>query len=100
MVRSIPLIVLQWLTEIIASSFKKHSVPVLRADTQFTVVEASLKGYNKWVAAHGKTPQQDVGIWAPFLYDTSPNMLRLGTATVVNGKRSGDLGHQLDAAQL
>jgi len=32
----------------------------MRADTQFTVVEATLKGYNKWVAAHGRMPQQDV----------------------------------------
>lgn len=55
------------LTEAIASSFKKHSVPVLRADTQFTVVEATLKGYNKWIAAHGQTPQQDVSFWALLL---------------------------------
>lgn len=32
----------------------------MRADTQFAVVEATLKGYNKWVYAHGKMPQQDV----------------------------------------
>ena len=32
----------------------------MRADTQFTVVEATLKGYIKWVATHGQKPQQDV----------------------------------------
>lgn len=32
----------------------------MRADTQFSVVEAVLKGYSKWVSAHGKVPQQDV----------------------------------------
>ncbi|KAL1958950.1 hypothetical protein VTO42DRAFT_3503 [Malbranchea cinnamomea] len=42
-----------------ASKFKKHSIPVLRADTQFNVVEATLKGYNKWVETRGKAPQQD-----------------------------------------
>lgn len=37
-------------------------MPLMRADTQFAVVEATLKGYNKWVLAHGKMPQQDVCI--------------------------------------
>ncbi|PWY92679.1 hypothetical protein BO70DRAFT_425351 [Aspergillus heteromorphus CBS 117.55] len=40
-------------------SFSKSSIPLMRADTQFAVVEATLKGYNKWVSAHGKMPQQD-----------------------------------------
>ncbi|KAB8229169.1 hypothetical protein ETB97_002516 [Aspergillus alliaceus] len=40
-------------------SFSKSSVPLMRADTQFAVVEATLKGYNKWVSAHGRMPQQD-----------------------------------------
>ncbi|PLB38415.1 karyopherin MSN5 [Aspergillus candidus] len=40
-------------------SFSKSSIPLMRADTQFAVVEATLKGYNKWVYAHGKMPQQD-----------------------------------------
>jgi exportin-5 len=35
-------------------------MPVLRVDAQFTVVEAALKGYMKWRAAHGSNPQQDV----------------------------------------
>lgn len=41
-------------------TFSKSSIPLMRADTQFAVVEATLKGYNKWVSAHGKAPQQDV----------------------------------------
>ncbi|KAF7170009.1 hypothetical protein CNMCM6106_004870 [Aspergillus hiratsukae] len=40
-------------------TFSKNSLPLMRADTQFAVVEATLKGYNKWVSAHGKMPQQD-----------------------------------------
>ncbi|RMJ25119.1 hypothetical protein PHISP_04018 [Aspergillus sp. HF37] len=40
-------------------TFTKTSIPLMRADTQFAVVEAVLKGYSKWVSAHGKTPQQD-----------------------------------------
>lgn len=40
-------------------------MPLMRADTQFAVVEATLKGYGKWVSAHGKLPQQDVCI--PFV---------------------------------
>lgn len=47
-------------------TFSKSSIPLMRADTQFAVVEATLKGYNKWVSSHGKTPQQDV--WISFLY--------------------------------
>ncbi|KAJ5306200.1 hypothetical protein PENANT_c024G03864 [Penicillium antarcticum] len=40
-------------------SFSKSSIPLMRADAQFAVVEAVIKGYNKWVSAHGKAPQQD-----------------------------------------
>ncbi|GKZ28903.1 hypothetical protein AbraIFM66950_001527 [Aspergillus brasiliensis] len=40
-------------------SFSKNSMPLMRADTQFAVVEATLKGFNKWVSAHGRMPQQD-----------------------------------------
>ncbi|KAI9376280.1 armadillo-type protein [Aspergillus egyptiacus] len=40
-------------------SFSKNSVPLMRADTQFAVVEATLKGYTKWVSSHGTSPQQD-----------------------------------------
>lgn len=42
-----------------AESFSKNSVPLMRADTQFAVVDATLKGYNKWVALHGRMPQHD-----------------------------------------
>jgi hypothetical protein len=48
------------LTKASVKSFSKNSLPLMRADTQFAVVEATLKGYNKWVSAHGKMPQQDV----------------------------------------
>lgn len=43
-----------------ASVFEKHTIPLLQADMQFSVVEATLRGYNKWVDTHGKMPQQDV----------------------------------------
>jgi exportin-5 len=43
-----------------ASTFEKYTIPLLQADTQFAVVEATLRGYNKWVDIHGKMPQQDV----------------------------------------
>ncbi|OJD21796.1 hypothetical protein ACJ73_06862 [Blastomyces percursus] len=39
--------------------FKKYSLPSLQADTQFTVVEATLRGFSKWVDAQGDSPQQD-----------------------------------------
>ncbi|OKL56700.1 hypothetical protein UA08_08012 [Talaromyces atroroseus] len=41
------------------ASFQKLSFPLMRADTQFSVVEATLKGYQKWIIAHGGSPQQD-----------------------------------------
>ncbi|KAJ6009248.1 hypothetical protein N7499_005330 [Penicillium canescens] len=40
-------------------TFSKSSIPLMRADAQFAVVEAVIKGYNKWVSAHGKAPQHD-----------------------------------------
>ncbi|CZT49951.1 related to MSN5 protein (multicopy supressor) [Rhynchosporium secalis] len=40
-------------------SYSKSSVPVLRTDAHFTVVEAALKGYMKWRLAHGSKPQED-----------------------------------------
>ncbi|KAI8300753.1 Protein MSN5 [Colletotrichum sp. SAR11_59] len=33
------------------SKYIKHSMPVLRVDAQFTVIEAALKGYMKWRAS-------------------------------------------------
>jgi exportin-5 len=35
----------------------------MHADTQFAVVEATLKGYTKWVSLHGNMPQQDVCVY-------------------------------------
>ncbi|OOQ81799.1 putative nuclear import and export protein Msn5 [Penicillium brasilianum] len=40
-------------------SYSKSSIPLMRADAQFAVVEAVIKGFNKWIEAHGKAPQQD-----------------------------------------
>lgn len=40
-------------------NFSKSSIPLMRADAQFAVVEAVIKGFNKWIDAHGKAPQQD-----------------------------------------
>src|SRR6266536_3326404 len=41
------------------ANYKKSSTTVIKIDATFTAVEAALKGYSKWVAAHGKNPQQD-----------------------------------------
>ncbi|KAK2858436.1 hypothetical protein FQN49_004739, partial [Arthroderma sp. PD_2] len=41
------------------ATFQKQSIPALRADVQFTVVEAMLKGYLKWKTSLGSDPQQD-----------------------------------------
>lgn len=43
-----------------AQNYSKTSLPVLRVDAQFTVVDAALKGYIKWRANHGAKPQEDV----------------------------------------
>ncbi|KAF6810057.1 nuclear import and export protein [Colletotrichum musicola] len=40
-----------------ATRYVKHSMPVLRVDAQFTVIEAALKGYMKWRA---NTTQQSL----------------------------------------
>jgi exportin-5 len=42
-----------------AAAYSKTSLPVLRVDANFSVVEAALKGYMKWRQAHGSKPQQD-----------------------------------------
>ncbi|KAF4632023.1 hypothetical protein G7Y89_g6104 [Cudoniella acicularis] len=39
--------------------YSKNSIPVLRIDAHFTVVEAALKGYMKWRSVHGSKLQQD-----------------------------------------
>jgi exportin-5 len=41
-------------------TFSKTSMTFLQGDAHFTIVEAALKGYTKWVAGHGSTPQQSV----------------------------------------
>lgn len=41
------------------ANYKKSSTTVIKIDATFTAVESALKGYSKWVAAHGKNPQQD-----------------------------------------
>ncbi|KAF1977272.1 ARM repeat-containing protein [Bimuria novae-zelandiae CBS 107.79] len=40
-------------------NFTKHSAPVLKVDTQVTVIDAALKGYLKWLSTHGDEPQED-----------------------------------------
>lgn len=59
----------------------------MRADTQFSVVEASLKGYQKWVAAHGRSPQHDVSNYHLTLYEIFIDP-EIGTTT--NSTRSYD----------
>ncbi|KAG9230263.1 armadillo-type protein [Amylocarpus encephaloides] len=39
--------------------YSKTSMPVLRVDAHFTVVEAALKGYMKWRSIHGSKLQED-----------------------------------------
>jgi exportin-5 len=34
------------------STYHKHSMPVLKVDSHFTVIEAALKGYSKWRINH------------------------------------------------
>lgn len=34
------------------SDYSKYSMPALRVDSHFTVIEATLKGYTKWKVAH------------------------------------------------
>jgi exportin-5 len=41
-------------------TYSKTSIPVLRVDASFSVVEAALKGFTKWRASSGSNPQQDV----------------------------------------
>lgn len=55
------------LTEILVEFFRKSSIPLMRADTQFSVVDATLKGYQKWIIIHGRMPQEDVRTSAPLV---------------------------------
>lgn len=44
----------------IATNYSKHSMPVLRVDAQFTVIEAALKGYVKWRSNPSKSEENSV----------------------------------------
>lgn len=81
-------------------TFSKSSIPLMRADTQFAVVEATLKGYNKWISSHGKAPQQDVR--DRFLYSVC--LYSVDGKTGANAERTGDrsrgLGIQFNTAEL
>jgi len=44
----------------IVQTFSKSAISLMRADAQFAVVEAVVKGFTKWTDAHGKEPQIDV----------------------------------------
>lgn len=70
----------------------------MRADTQFAVVEATLKGYGKWVAAHGKLPQQDVRIQL-ISQEVTAN-IALGATTKRSGICLGVLVAQSDAEEF
>ncbi|QUC18798.1 uncharacterized protein UV8b_03039 [Ustilaginoidea virens] len=41
-------------------TYKKHSMPALRVDSHFTVIEATLKGYVKWRLYHVRDHEQQV----------------------------------------
>ncbi|KAI9841115.1 MAG: hypothetical protein M1838_003702 [Thelocarpon superellum] len=40
-------------------TYSRSSIPLLRVDSHFTVVEAALRGYMKWTTSHGGNPQKD-----------------------------------------
>lgn len=40
-------------------NFNKSAISLMRADAQFSVVDAVIKGFNKWIDGHGKAPQQN-----------------------------------------
>jgi hypothetical protein len=65
----------------------------MRADTQFSVVEATLKGYNKWVAAHGQMPQQDVNQFSVFSLLPATDVYA-GATTERIGEYIGNLGYE------
>lgn len=35
-------------TKCLEQTYQKHSMPVLRVDAHFTVIESTIKGYLKW----------------------------------------------------
>lgn len=46
------------MTEAVAN-YSKNSMPVLRVDAHFTVIESALKGYVKWRRSHN---DEDEGV--------------------------------------
>lgn len=42
------------------ANYSKTSMPVLRVDAHFTVVESALKGYVKWKHLHEEEDQEEV----------------------------------------
>ena len=83
-----------------ASTFEKHTIPLLQADTQFAVVEATLRGYNKWVDIHGKMPQHDVsGSGCPQKRHLIKKNV-IGTTALWVGNGSGILGIEFNAKKI
>lgn len=79
-------------------NYSKSSIPLMRADAQFAVVEAVIKGFNKWIEAHGKAPQQDVSLPTEFKISSLTPVTGAGEETV--GVRSGELGFQAHAKEF
>lgn len=71
----------------------------MRADAQFAVVEAVIKGFNKWIEVHGKAPQQDVGFPTVFLPCRRLSPVT-GTGEETVGIRSGELGFEAHAKEF
>jgi len=42
----------------IAANYSKVSLPVLTVDAHATVIEAALKGYDKWRTSRNRTPEE------------------------------------------
>lgn len=71
----------------------------MRADAQFAVVEAVIKGFNKWIEAHGKAPQQDVSLSSEPL--NMPSLTPLtGAGEERAGACGGELGFEADAKEF
>ena len=41
------------------ASFERNSLVLLHIDAHFTVVEAAVRGFSKWVSVNGKSPEDD-----------------------------------------
>jgi exportin-5 len=42
----------------VAANYSKVSLPVLTVDAHATVIEAALKGYDKWRSSRNRTPEE------------------------------------------